>query len=163
MLGELLSKEECAGCRLCCSFHRYDLMDTPTVTADTAVKIVSRHLPEQKFLETGGSFLMKMEPEPDGETYFCPLLDHRRGCIMGDSKPFECRIWPLRVMRREDRLVIALSPLCPVINLKPIEEVKAKCGELAETILQEAAACPELAKPFAAGHRVLYEITAPKG
>ena len=163
MLGELLSKEECAECRLCCSFDSYGLSETPTVTPDTAAKILSRHRPQQRFLENGGSFIMKMEPGPDSDIRCCPLLDHSTGCIMGDSKPFECRIWPLRVMRRGDSLVITLSPLCPAVSLKPIEDVKAKCEELAEAIFTEAQACPELVKPYAAGHRVLYKKTLPKG
>ena len=26
------------------------------------------------------------------------MLDNEKGCILGDDKPFDCRIWPLRVM-----------------------------------------------------------------
>ena len=163
MLGELLSKEECAGCRLCCSFDSYGLSETPTVTADTAVKILSRHRPDQRFFEKGSCFIMKMEPEPGSDIHYCPLLDRDKGCVMGDIKPFECRIWPLRVMRREDRLVIALSPLCPAVNRMPSEDVQAKCEELAEEIFAEARACPELVRPYAAGHIVLYEKMLPKG
>ena len=157
MLGELLSKEECAECRLCCSFESYDLLNTPTVTPNTAERIIDEHLPEQRFIGNGGSFLMKMEPQPDTDIHYCPLLDHRQGCVMKDHKPFECRIWPLRVMQQGENLVIALSPLCPVINGKSAELVRQKCEELAGAIFEEAEACPELVKPYIAGYTVLCE------
>ena len=157
MLEGLLSKEECAGCRLCCSFESYDLLDTPTVTPDAAEKVLKEHLPEQEFLGNNGSYIMKMEPEPDSDIHYCPLLDHRKGCVMGDAKPFECRIWPLRVMKRGDSLVIALSPLCPVISRKPAELIRQKCEELADAIFAEAKACPALVKPYTPGCAVLCE------
>ena len=109
MLGGLLSAQECAECRLCCAFEGYDLFETPTVTRETAQRIVNEKLPCQEFVRVGESYLMKMQCEPDRDLYYCPLLDRERGCIMGDGKPFECRIWPLLVMRRGERLVIALS------------------------------------------------------
>lgn len=34
MLRELLSKEDCSKCRLCCQFQEDELMDAPTFTED---------------------------------------------------------------------------------------------------------------------------------
>ena len=159
MLGGLLSAQECAECRLCCAFEGYDLFETPTVTRETAQRIVNEKLPCQEFVRVGESYLMKMQREPDRDLYYCPLLDRERGCIMGDGKPFECRIWPLRVMRRGERLVIALSALCPVMKLKPPELIRQKCEELAEVIFAEARACPDLVKPYTEGFTVYAEET----
>ncbi len=157
MLTGLLSKEECAECRLCCSFESYDLLDTPTVTRAAASRILQEFLPEQKFIRRGECFLMKMQPLPDRDLYLCPLLDPDRGCIMGDGKPFECRIWPLRVMKRGNETVIALSPVCPVVRDKPRELIRKKCAELSALIFAEAERCPELARPYCEGFEV-FEI-----
>lgn len=156
MLKGLLSPEECAECRLCCSFEGYDLFNTPTVT-EAAAKHIREKLPGQGFVKVGESFLMKMSYEPESELYPCPLLDKRKGCIMGDRKPFECRIWPFRVMRRGERLVIVLSPICPKVREKPEELVRRKAEELAEEIFAEAESCPELVKPYTEGFAVYAE------
>ncbi len=155
MLGELLTKEECAGCRLCCAFEGYDLFDTPTITPAVRELILKEYSPEQRFVQQEGCWLLRLECEPEKDLYYCSLLDRRHGCIMGDSKPFECRIWPLRVMRREGQLVLTLSPVCPVVKQKPHELIMRKSAELAPVIFAEAKACPVLVRPYTEGYEIL--------
>lgn len=155
MLGGLLSKEECAACKLCCSFDSYDLLSTPVITAELKSRICERFKPEQRFIENDGHFLLRMEREKDADIYYCSLLDHERGCIMGDEKPLDCRIWPLRVMRLGEVSVIALSPLCPVVAKKPIAEIMATCARISAEIFRQAREHPEYVKPYEEGFPIL--------
>ena len=53
MLEGLLSKAECAACRLCCKFDSYDLWDTPLVTDGIMLRALELD-PAQRFSEASG-------------------------------------------------------------------------------------------------------------
>ena len=154
MLGGLLSKEDCARCRQCCAFESYSLWDTPLITPGLKAEILSLR-PQQEFLSREGCFLLKMQREPEGDLYLCPMLDRSRGCILGDKKPFDCRIFPFRVMLLGDRRVIALSPECPVAAGRPIAVIAERGRELEDEIFAEADRHPEFVKPYQRGFIVL--------
>ncbi|MBR6872651.1 MAG: hypothetical protein IKN17_03980 [Ruminococcus sp.] len=145
MLKGLISAEDCAACRLCCIFDGCDVAGTPVITPETKEKIISL-LPEQRFIELGGALRLCMKPLPGGEAQ-CPLLDPERGCIMGGEKPFECALWPVTVMRRDESLVLTLSPDCPVANSRPPELIRRICAGIAEEVFKEAERCPALIRP----------------
>lgn len=70
----------------------------------------------------------------DPEEVPCTFLDPHRGCILKpEDKPFDCSIWPLRIMNKDGELVIALTPTCPSIGAVPsqvlTELVKSGLGE----------------------------------
>ncbi len=154
MLSKILSKAECANCRICCSFDSYDIWETPVVTDE----IMQRSLqidPRVRFSDISGARLFRMEREPDRDLYFCPMLDHEKGCLLGSNKPFDCKIWPLRIMRFEGRRVIVLSPVCPTIFSRPIKDIAAAARELAPVIFEQADKTPEMVKPYIEGYIIL--------
>ncbi len=54
----------------------------------------------------------------------CPYLNPKSGCTLdSNDKPFDCKIWPLRLMRNGDEIVIALSPICPALPISKREEI----------------------------------------
>ena len=95
MLSKILSKEECAKCRICCCFDSYDIWETPYISQTLASKILQEYTPKQEFIKKENHFLFKMDKEQNADLYYCPMLDNEKGCILGDDKPFDCRIWPL--------------------------------------------------------------------
>lgn len=147
MLSKILSKAECAQCRICCSFDSYDLWETPVVT-DDIMKLSLEINPSQQFSEASGARLFKMEPEPDRDLYYCPMLDHKKGCLLGDKKPFDCRIWPFRIMDFSGRRVIVLSPVCPTVMQRPMSDIRKLAKELAPVIFRAADLNPEIVKPY---------------
>ncbi len=155
MLSKILSKDECAKCKLCCTFDSYDLWETPCITPSLASKILQEYAPEQQFVKKGEHFLLKMKKEKDVDLYYCSLLDSDKGCILGDDKPFDCKIWPLRVMALNDTKVITLSPVCPVVTKKPIGEIMEVARELSEQIFKYADENPEAVKPYLADYPIL--------
>jgi hypothetical protein len=154
MLGEILTREECARCRICCSFDSYDLWETPVITDGVKERALEIDC-NLRFSDVSGARLFIMQREPDEDLYFCPMLDHKKGCKLGDEKPFDCRIWPYRVMRFEGRRVIVISPVCPTVYSKPLNEIKALAEKLAPTIFAEADKTPEMVKPYIAGYTIL--------
>ncbi|MBQ7991236.1 MAG: hypothetical protein IJ080_06775 [Oscillospiraceae bacterium] len=118
-----LSAERCALCRECCLFDRYDVYDTPLITAEDAERIHALH---------GG---IRFIPRPDGEYIFdmecvgdvrcCPALGER-GCILGRLKPVECLLYPYMMVRAGERIFVAVSDLCPVYREVSDELLRAE-------------------------------------
>ncbi|MDE5565032.1 MAG: hypothetical protein K2I93_07735 [Oscillospiraceae bacterium] len=144
MLTGLLSRQTCAMCRKCCVFGRYDVLNTPVLNSEVRQK-TERLLPEARFLSKGeASWLFRMEvPREDG-MFTCPLLHSENGCMLGDEKPFTCRIWPVQIMDVNGRLAITVSPLCEAIAALPLGTLlRFVKTQLAEEIFSYADAHPD--------------------
>ena len=77
-------------------FNKYDLWETPVLEESLKDK-ASEKFPDTAFVQKGDGWLFRMEESEDG-LYYCPMLDPKSGCMLGDDKPFDCRIWPYRVI-----------------------------------------------------------------
>lgn len=155
MLRKILSKEECAKCRICCCFDSSDIWEAPIIYKQKADEILKEYNPEQKFIKKGDSFVFDMKKEENEDLFYCSMLDKNTGCVMKDSKPFDCRIWPFRVMDFNGRKVITLSPVCPVVKTKPLNEVTSFISELAPIIFEQAEKNPDIIKPYIDGYPIL--------
>lgn len=155
MIGKLLTREECAKCKLCCCFDSYDLWETPIIEDITRQLILDKFKPDQQFFEHEDHCLLKLQKEPDRDLYYCSLLDHEKGCIMGTEKPFDCRIWPFRVMDFHGTRVIVLSTVCPVVQTRPLCEIQAVAKELAPQIFAYADRAPFAVKKYISGYPIM--------
>lgn len=169
MLGEILKKEDCASCRFCCAFRRTSLWETPIFTEENIEAIkADKSLENLPAADTGSPDSALNEFSFEGKTYAtydlsnsyrtdspdeeapCPYLGEH-GCILNnEEKPWDCKIWPLRVMRLPDgELVVALTPTCPSVNKldrSVVQEfVRAK---LKDELLAYAKAHPYLIKEY---------------
>ena len=140
---------------LCCCFDSYDLWETPIIEKSTHDRILDDFRPDQEFLDLEDHYLLKMQKEPDRDLYYCSLLDHDKGCIMGTEKPFDCRIWPFRVMDLNGTRVIALSTVCPVVQTRPLCEIQAVAKELAPQIFAYADRAPFAVKKYISGYPIM--------
>ena len=142
MLSKVLSKETCAKCRFCCSFRRCSLWETPLFPKNECEKL-------SKDNEYG--------TQDSEEEAACDYLDEHKGCILSqEDKPFDCKIWPLRIMRKGDRLVIALTPTCPSIGREPSEELKELVNNgLGEVIYNYAKENPFIIKEYKEGFPII--------
>lgn len=155
MLKNILSGESCAKCQLCCIFDKYDIWETPTVNDELAAKI-KESFPKVDFIEKeNGARILKCIP--DGELFNCPLLDKKIGCKLGDEKPFDCKIWPYRIMELGGRRVISIASICPEMYKKPLLELVGELekNDLAKKIFAEADKHPEMVKPYQKGYPIL--------
>ncbi|MDE6592432.1 MAG: hypothetical protein K2K57_05130 [Oscillospiraceae bacterium] len=157
MLKKILSPESCAKCRVCCIFDKYDVWETPVISKELREKI-SEVSPGLKFASKGNAFIFNMEEcwDEKEELFTCPALDPQKGCTLGDLKPFDCKIWPYRIMRLGNDLVISIASICPEMYSKPLSELTGMLeGGLAEEIFREAALHPEMIKPYEQGYPIL--------
>ncbi len=120
-------------------------------------RLVLESDPEAKCARKGNGFVLNVSEITDGELYNCPALTEN-GCILGDNKPFDCRIWPFRIMERDGKRVIAVSTLCEEIHDRDHEELKAflKKG-LAAKIFAYADKNLEAVKPYYDNYTVILE------
>lgn len=174
MLSSILSKSDCAACKFCCSFRRQSLWETPIFFEEDIAKIKELY-PDVKFREIEDSnndklktlaakskvytfdIYDKYKTNDREEEAPCPFLDTQEGCkLPPELKPFDCKIWPLRVVKmpgskisQSPELAIALTPTCPAINKVPFDKVQelAKNG-LGKTILEYAESHPQMVKEY---------------
>ena len=156
MLKNILSGNDCAKCRICCVFDKYDIWETPVVDDELYGKVRAAY-PETEFISKGNSRIFKCLPESEGgELYYCPMLDKSSGCRLGDKKPFDCRIWPYRIMYVGGRRAIVIASNCEEMFNRPLAELVGflKNGA-ADEIFAYADRHPEIVKPYYEGFPVL--------
>lgn len=169
MLSSILSQKQCAACKFCCSFRRQSLWETPLFPPDVVEKL---SLPNEYGVV--GEFRTVDDPQKSGagslvlenkyrtadpeEEVPCTFLDSNRGCILKpEEKPFDCSIWPLRIMRKNGELVIALTPTCPSIGATPRPElVELVKNGLGAKIFEYAKAHPYIIKEYRDGFPIIY-------
>ena len=158
MLKNILSGSSCAKCRICCIFDNYDLWETPVVSDELYEKLAKEY-PDTEYLPKGKSRIFKCIPDVvNGEELFiCPMLDHSTGCRLGDDKPFDCRIWPYRIMELGGEQVITIASICPEMYNKPLSQLveELERNGLADRIFAEAEKNPDIIKPYESGYPVL--------
>lgn len=122
MLSEVLSKESCAGCRFCCSFRRCSLWETPLFSDEAIAKLEKENEYGVKGIFKNRHPVLENSYKTDDpeEEVPCTFLDSNKGCILNpEDKPFDCSIWPLRIMKKGNQLVIAFTPTCQALGNTP--------------------------------------------
>ena len=159
MLSSILSKKQCAACKFCCSFRRQSLWETPLFPPEVVEKLSkpNEYGVVGEFRD-GQIILGGYRTDDSEEEVPCTFLDPQKGCILkGEDKPFDCSIWPLRIMDKGGKLVIALTPTCPAIGAVPnqalIDLVKNGLGE---QIFEYAKTHPYIVKEYREGFPVVY-------
>jgi hypothetical protein len=158
MLSSLLTKKQCAACKFCCSFRRQSLWETPLFPPEVVEKL---SLPNEYGVvgefRDGQIVLGSYKTDDPEEEVPCTFLDPHKGCILKpEDKPFDCSIWPLRIMRKDGELVIALTPTCPSIGAVPnqsfVDLVKSGLGE---KIFEYAKTHPYIIKNYREGFPII--------
>ena len=171
MLSKILSKSSCAACKFCCSFRRQSLWETPLFPPEVAEKLSreNEYGVVGEFAQAGrdgqnvqDACRLVLEnnyrtDDPEEEVP-CTFLDLQKGCILkGEDKPFDCSIWPLRIMDKDGKLVIALTPTCSAIGATPDKAlVDLVQGGLGERIFDYAKTHPYIIKEYREGFPIVY-------
>ncbi|WP_296090777.1 hypothetical protein [uncultured Treponema sp.] len=156
MLSKILKKSDCASCRFCCSFRRQSLWETPLFDREAKERL-EKKFPLARFRSVGkNSFTIDLSRNyktdaPDEEAA-CPFLDSEKGCVLSEEeKPFDCKIWPLRAVRKSSggKIFVALTTTCPSVNRLPFSEVQSLVkSALGEKILSYASSHPDIVKDW---------------
>lgn len=154
MLNPLITGQHCAKCRLCCEFDRDDIWELPVFTPEVADAAAALAPDAPIHREPTVCTFSDMEYDENG-LVACPMLA-TDGCRLGADKPFDCKIWPFRVMRAGEDTAIAVAGICDTITQKPLAELLSFLqGGLADTIFSYAKEHPEIIKPWMPGYVLL--------
>ncbi len=156
MLKGLLENKICASCKICCGFDNTDLWEMPVMNEKTRRRLAELR-PNVEFIEKDGGFVVDAGNLPDGELFYCPALDPEKGCMLGVDKPFDCFIWPFRIMSVDEGLLaITISPVCPEIYSRPLSQLMDFLSRgLEKTIYEYAGKHPEIIKPYEHDYPIL--------
>ena len=147
MLSSILTGETCANCRNCCVFEVQSAWELPTFPPQAAARLNGN--PAYPVTQAGGRCHITLPYDASRKAQPCPFLNPASGCTLPtDEKPFACKLWPVRVMRRADGTpALALYRGCPGIPdaaaLKPLLN-----GGLRERIFAETERDPSLILPY---------------
>ena len=158
MLSSLLTKKQSAACKFCCSFRRQSLWETPLFPPEVAEKLSKPNEYGVVGEFRDGQIILGGYKTGDPEEEVpCTFLDPRRGCILKpEDKPFDCSIWPLRIMRKDGELVIALTPTCPSNGAVPSQAlVNLVENGLGDKIFEYAKTHPEIIKEYREGFPII--------
>lgn len=158
MLSSILSKSQCAACKFCCSFRRQSLWETPLFPPEVAEKLSKPNEYGVVGEFRDGQIILGGYKTGDPEEEVpCTFLDPQKGCILKpEDKPFDCSIWPLRIMRKDGELVIALTPTCPSIGAVPGQAlVNLVKNGLGDKIFEYAKTHPEIIKEYRVGFPII--------
>lgn len=155
MLNELISREDCANCRICCKFEPDELIDAPVFNKEQMEYIKNNINSEIKFNDKNG--LYQIELINYENKYKCPLLSDK-GCLLpNEYRPFDCESWPFYVMKKDNKFVITKSNDCPIFNRiddsKLVSYIENKFLLIAKEI---ALTSPELVTDYNRDLKILY-------
>ena len=162
MLEEILSPADCAKCEYCCSFRRQSLNLTPCFAGES-VEEIRRLYPEARFKTLqNGAVTIDLDDgyrtDDINEEALCPF--NRKGCILpGHLKPFDCKLWPFRLMKDADRLLLALVPTCPWIKKDDPEKFRKVAGIVAVKAAGYAKRHPEIITEYREDYQVIMTVS----
>lgn len=161
MLAEVLSEKDCAKCEFCCSFRRASLDLTPCFDKENIEEIM-RLYPEAKFkTRSDGAVTIdlddKYETDDVSEEALCYF--NRKGCILPSHlKPFDCSLWPFRLMKNGDGLSIALVPSCPYIDKSDLTKLKKAAENVGKAAIEYSKDHPEIIIEYRDDYSVLCDL-----
>lgn len=153
MLGQILSHEKCAECRLCCCFDKDDIWEAPIIPSALKNKIDADFGP-QKYSAFGESYTFDMPFGDDGLAW-CSVIGEN-GCKLGDNKPYDCKIWPFRIMEIGSMLALTVSPFCKAVMSLPTQTIRDFISDgFADSVFKTALENPDMIKKYIKGYIIL--------
>lgn len=117
MLTDFITATDCSTCKLCCNFLRSSAWETPALEPELIYLLQEECVPLAQRQDGSTSFYLHYCTSDASELALCPMLSPQSGCTLPrELRPFECRIWPLRMMRTGGRLAIGLYKNCPALT-----------------------------------------------
>jgi len=134
-------------------FDRSDVWETPMLTAELCEEI-TRRFGNIPFTRRGDGMTFDMEFTADGLST-CPMLGEN-GCMLGDDKPFCCRIWPFRLMNTDGGVSLTLSPLCEKVGSAGDENVRKFVDSgFSDTVFAYAKEHPEIIREYDPAYKTI--------
>ncbi len=158
MLTGIFSPSKCAECKLCCNFHRSSAWETPALEPELIFHLHELCIPLIKREDGTTSFYLDFKTDSSDEVANCPMLDPNSGCMLPrEMRPLECRIWPVRLMKKSGTNVIGIYRNCAALNKQAFEELKsAVLNELLPIILEYSRRCPQAIREYDPAYEIIW-------
>lgn len=157
MLSGLLEKHQCAECRFCCIFDKHDFWEMPSLLESTAKEIFKIN-PNTILNRVGDVYTFDSKNIAE-ELYPCPALTDMGCGLSNEYKPFECSIWPFRVMNLNGELVLAICIDCLSLKDIPNNVVDSFANKnIRKIALKYAEKYPEMVKPYHDNYRIIQDF-----
>lgn len=159
MLTDLFTPQDCAACKLCCNFHRSSAWETPSLEPELIYLLQEECVPLEKRADGSTSFYLHFCSDDENEVANCPMLNTSSGCILPrELRPFECRIWPIRLMRDASRLVIGIYKNCPALRGESLDRlIHFATGELLPQLQTYATKHPTSVRPVNPAYDIIWK------
>ena len=155
MLSEVLDRETCAKCKFCCVFDTADSWEIPVISENLAKRLKSQGV---KTVMKDGCYKYDLDFSGD-EIKSCPFIDKEKGCNLSeDEKPFDCKIWPLRVMKHGDKKVLAVAKTCPNFSVTKTDLLRLINKGLLKSIKEYISKNPYVINELKEDYEVLMEF-----
>jgi Fe-S-cluster containining protein len=106
-------KDVCRACQGCCRFHERGTVWSPLfLTSEIEVLTGEGVLEAGVFLETNRASRINLMER--GDILICPCLDYEANrCRIYRQRPFDCRLYPFLLARRDKEVFAAVDEKCP--------------------------------------------------
>lgn len=162
MLTHIFSPATCAQCRLCCHFCQRSAWETPFLESELAALLEQNGVPLMTRPNGSKSFALHFTSNDPEENCNCPLLDTAAGCTLPrEKRPFECRVWPIRLMHDEQhQLCIAYYSHCPALQTPDTRQklIHYATNELLPILLDYAERFPKSIRPLDYHYSIIRKI-----
>lgn len=153
MITSILKRETCAKCLICCHYTENDKWDAPGFTKE-----------EFEYNSIGEEYnfyclnnLFYLEMEKINNEYICPFLS-ASGCKLDTKKPFKCAIWPLYVVKKGDKIALAVSDVCADVYKLSNEDIINGIKYILPDIKKMVQSNPELIEQYRDNFRFLFYL-----
>lgn len=123
---------------------------------DEMIKLIEIIDNDIKFKKIGDIYQIILDK--DNELYKCPLL-RNDGCVLRDRRPFDCKSWPLYIMRKDKEYYITISNDCKKMNKveksKLIKYIEKDFLSIAKCIIKNT---PDMITEYNRDLKILYKI-----
>ncbi len=163
MLTHLISAEQCASCRLCCNFQRTSAWETPALAPGLVERLRAQGIPLCVREDGSTTFALHFPADaPENFCTNCPVLNPAIGCTLPrSSRPIECRLWPLRIMRTPSgALAFGLYDACPAVSPAVREQIIREATSILLPELRRIAnEHPCTVRPIHPAYSIIWEET----
>lgn len=149
MITNILKRETCANCLICCHYTNDDIWDAPGFTKEE----FERNSLNQKYNYYCYNNLFYLEMNKNNKEYVCPLLSDM-GCKLNTEKPFKCAIWPLYMVKINNKIALAVSNVCPNVYGLSDEDIIQGIKHILSNIKNMARNHPELIEQYRDNFRI---------
>jgi Fe-S-cluster containining protein len=133
-LKQLVPEEFCLKCDVCCRFP-----ESHTVWAPLFTESEIKHLVDCDILPPLLFTTQRINLIPHKDYFICPCFNpDDKKCKIYADRPFECRLYPFLLARKDNKFYLALDKKCPYLENLSQDEIKSYTDYLKKELESKA-------------------------